>query len=164
MNYTIDTHVQRQKVLDEKGNPIITKDAGGKTMAQVKETPGFIVRADDAFVVFVKTRKEAIAIIEKEQKTPSILPGMTLTIENHTKREKIFNKDGTPVMENGRVKENLTPGFNLRNENKVIAFRETRAELVKMIKNVSGIEDDKAAEESVKPKKTPPKRERKTGR
>jgi len=180
MNYTIDSHIKREKVKGNDGKPIIdmTNEAGKtindpdkylkehpseklKPIARVKLTPGFLVRANDSVVTFVETRKEAIERIEKEQKNPSILPGMALTIESHVKREKMFDKDEKPIMENGRVKVKLTPGFNLRNDNKVIAFREKRSDLVKMIQKVNGIEDPKAAEESMKPKKTPPKRERK---
>lgn len=182
MNYTIDTHIQRIKQKDEDGKPIIemTDDAGKvvkdpdkylkenpglklKPAAKVKETPGFIIRADDAFVAFVETKEEAIKRVEKEQRTPSILPGMTLTIESHVKREKQFDKDEKPILdENGKIKIKLTPGFNLRNDNKVIAFREKRADLVAMIQKVSGIEDPVVAEEKAKPQRPDKKRERKT--
>jgi len=161
MNYTIDNHTKRDKILDEKGNPIIVKDKGGKPVAQVKETKGFIVRADDAFVCFVETKKEAIDRIEKEQNNPSVLPGQVLSIENHTKREKQFDKDEKPMLdEYGKIKIKVTQGYNLRAGDKVVMFSENRADLIAKIQQVTGIENPVAAEESVKPKKQDKKRER----
>lgn len=179
MNYTIDAHTKREKVKDEKtGKPIIdlTDDAGKvikdpdkflkdhpslklKPVARVTLIPGFILRSDDAMVGFFEKKEDAIKQMEKEKKTPSVLPGMILTIESHTKREKVFetDKEGneTPVIDpkTRRVKEILTPGFQLRNENRVVMWSKNREDLVKEIQKVRGISNPKAAEEAARPKK-----------
>ncbi len=153
MNYTIDKHTKREKVRDDKGKPVIIKDDHGKPVAKVKKTEGFIVRANDAMVGFYETKEEAIKAIEKEQKNPSVLPGMSLTIESHRKREKVFDKDGKVVFENGQPKIKITDGFNLRTADKVVMFSEKRSDLVKKIQEITGITNPAAAEASVKPKK-----------
>jgi len=159
MNYTIDNHTKREKVQDEDGNPVTKKDANGTSYAVVKETPGFLLRADDALVGFYKTRDEAIAAMQKEKDKPSVLPGQVLSIENHKKREKQFDEDGKPIMENGAVKVKITEGYNLRAGNKVVMFSENRADLVAKIQEVTGISDPKVAEKKAGPQKPEPKRE-----
>jgi len=159
MNYTIDSHTKREKVQDDKGNPITKKDANGTPYAVVKETKGFLLRADNALVGFYETRDEALAAMRKEKDNPSVLPGQVLSIENHKKREKQFNKDGTPIMENGAVKVKITEGYNLRAGNKVVMFSENRADLVAKIQEVNGISDPKVAEQKAGPQKPEPKRE-----
>ena len=166
MNYSIDKHTKREKQEEKVGDkmvPIIVKDKSGKPIAKVNLIKGFILRADDAFVGFYKTKGEAMAQMEKEKKTPSVVPGQPLTIESHTKREKQFDKDDKPIMEDGKVKIVLTRGFNLRSGNRVMMFSEDRSELVKLIQGTTGISDPVKAEESVKPQKPAPKRARRTG-
>lgn len=159
MNYTIDSHIKREKILDKDGKPVI-ESLDDKPVAKVRITHGFIVRADDAMVKFVETRAEAISVIEKEQKNPSVLPGMSLAIESHTKREKQFDKNGKVIIENGRVKIKLTQGFNLRSESKVVMFAEHRKDLIKKIQEITGISDPKIAVQKVLPKSQQKRRAR----
>lgn len=159
MNYSIDKHTKREKVLDKDDNPVIEKDSHGTPVAKVKLTEGYILRADQAFVGFYETKGKAIAQMEKEKKNPSVVPGQPLTIESHTKKEKQFDKDDKPIMEDGKIKIKVTQGFNLRSGDKVMMFSERRSDLVAKIQMMNGITDPVAAEAAAKPKNPEPTRE-----
>ena len=124
MEYTIDAHTKREKIWEDP-----KKGTGFKG---VKETPGFLVRAENYVVAFVKTKEEANAIVSKEQANPSVVPNQRLEFEAHVKREKIWEKgpDGKEVFKGTKS----TPGFNLRSGVRVIAWAETVEELKKKIK------------------------------